>query len=181
MNGLGPIWKCHRGKVVSKCEKVINILRSLSGSDWGAERDTLLLIYRAMIRSILDYGCVVFGSAAKSLLCNSDRVQAKALRVCCGAFRTTPIPALLVEMGELPLRISRHKLGIHYWSKLNGLINSSGGMYLLEDVWEFVVKERKSNLFHQIKQMARRMGLVQGRVGKNTWSPVPFWLLPEPV
>lgn len=30
-------------KVVCKCEKVINILQSLAGSDWGAERDTLVM------------------------------------------------------------------------------------------------------------------------------------------
>lgn len=72
----------------------------------GAERETLLMIYRAMIRSTLDYGCVVFGSASKSVLEKLDRLQAKALRICCGAFRTTPIPALLVEMGEAPLRNS---------------------------------------------------------------------------
>ena len=57
--------KCHIDKLVLKCEKVINILHSLAGSDWGAERDTLFMIYRAMIRSVLDYRCVIFGAVAK--------------------------------------------------------------------------------------------------------------------
>ena len=42
-------WKSHIEKIVFKCEKVINILRCLAGSDWGADRDTLTMIYRAMI------------------------------------------------------------------------------------------------------------------------------------
>lgn len=75
------------------------------------------MIYQAMIRSKLDYGCVIFGAAAKTIHSKLDRVQAKALRVCRGAFRTTPIPALLVEMAEMPLRIRREKLGLHYWAK----------------------------------------------------------------
>lgn len=54
----------------------------------------------------LDYGCVIFVAAAKSVLSKLDRVQAKALRICCGAFRMTPIPALLIEMEEFPLRLS---------------------------------------------------------------------------
>ncbi len=53
----------------------------------------------ALIRSVLDYGCVVFGSAAQSQLKKLDVVQAQALRLCCGAFKTTPVSALQVEMG----------------------------------------------------------------------------------
>ena len=148
-------WKCHIDKLVYKCEKVINILCSLAGSDLGAERDTLFIIFGAMIRSVLDYGCVIVGAAA--VLCKLDRVQAKSLRICCGAFRSTPIPALLVEMGEFPLRIRRYNLGLHYWNKLSGQKNSSAGKCLLEDSWEFVGKERKSNFLYLIKQLAIKL------------------------
>ena len=107
-------WKVHIDKVVGRCERVINVIRNLAGCDWGAERETMLTIYRALIRSAIDYGSFVYGSAAKSTLDKIDVVQAKALRICCGAFRTTPFPALLVEMGEWPLRFRRKKLGLHY-------------------------------------------------------------------
>lgn len=69
-------WKAHIDKIVCKCKKGNNILCSLAGSDWGAERDTLFMIYQAIVRSILDYGCVVFGSAAKSILSKLDWVKA---------------------------------------------------------------------------------------------------------
>lgn len=144
-------WKTHIDKIICKCERVNNIPRSLAGSDWGAERDTLLMIYQAMIRSTLDYGSVVFGSAANSILSKLDRTQAKALRIRCGAFRTIPILALLVEMGESPLRTRRNKLGLHYWVNLSGLKSSSAAKCLLEDFWEFVDKEKKSNFLHLIK------------------------------
>ena len=94
-------WKVHIDKSICKSEKVINIMRSLSESDWGAERYTLHLIYRAMVRPILDYGSVVFGAASKAVLKRLDGVQSKALRICCGALRTTSIPALLVEIVSL--------------------------------------------------------------------------------
>lgn len=174
-------WNHHISKVISKCEKVINILRSLSGSDWGAERDTLFMIYQAMIRSNFDYGCVIFGAAAKTTLSKLDRVQAKALRVCCGAFRTTSIPALLVEMGEMPLRIRRDKLGLHYWAKLRGIIYSSAVKCILEDSWEFTGKDKKTNFFHLIKEKAESIGLAQVEVSGNVWSPQPVWQLPEPM
>ena len=65
-----------------------------------------MVIYRAMIRSAIDYGRMVYGSADSK----PDRVQAKALRVCCGPFSTTLISLFSVEMGKMPLEIRRHNL-----------------------------------------------------------------------
>ncbi|KAJ8333999.1 hypothetical protein SKAU_G00413180 [Synaphobranchus kaupii] len=51
---------------------------------------------------------------AETTLHKLDVVQAKALRVCSGAFRTTPVPAMQVDVGESPLRLRRAKLGLNY-------------------------------------------------------------------
>lgn len=98
-------------KMAVRCEKVTNIMRYLTGCAWGADRSTMLMIYRAMVRSIFDYGCLAYGSAAKSTLAKLDVAQARALSVCTGAFRTMPISALLVETWEAPLT------QIHRWFK----------------------------------------------------------------
>lgn len=47
----------------------------------GAEMTTVMTVERAMIRSVLDYGCVVYGSAAPKVLARLDVVQFKALRL----------------------------------------------------------------------------------------------------
>jgi len=82
--------------------KALNILRIVAHKDWGADCATLLKLYRSHVRSKLDYGCVVYGSARKSVLESLDRVQNAALRACLGAFRTSPVSSLNVEAGELP-------------------------------------------------------------------------------
>ena len=46
------------------CLKSLNILKVLS--TWGADRTTLLQLYRSLIRSKLDYESIVYGSARKS-------------------------------------------------------------------------------------------------------------------
>ncbi|GFR08836.1 RNase H domain-containing protein [Trichonephila clavata] len=48
--------------------KALNILKVLANTRWGADRTSLLRLYRALIRSKLDYGSVVYSSACKSLL-----------------------------------------------------------------------------------------------------------------
>lgn len=66
-------------------------MRRTSGCSWDAEGETLYMIYIAMITSVLFCGCLVYSSAASTMLNKLDVVQMKALRLCCGAFQTTPI------------------------------------------------------------------------------------------
>jgi len=63
----------------------------------------MLLIFQAMIRSALYYGCFVYGSASKTVLARLHAVQARALVLCCGAFSSCTIHwngrnALMVKM-----------------------------------------------------------------------------------
>lgn len=87
-------------------------------------------------RSVLDYGCVVFGCAAQSQLKKLDVIQAQALRLCCGAFKTTPVSALQVEMGEFPLELRMKQLMVNYWAGLHGHNNSHHTKEMLQDSWE---------------------------------------------
>ena len=60
-------------------------MRCLAGLEWGADTASLKQIYVSLIRSRMEYGSVVYGSASKSLLAGLDLIQAKALRICTGA------------------------------------------------------------------------------------------------
>ncbi len=59
------------------------------------------IIYCVMIRSNIDYGSVVYSSANKTLLKKIEVIQNQALHICCGAFRSSPVASLQVEMEEL--------------------------------------------------------------------------------
>ncbi len=61
-------------------QKSIKCNEMLSGTDWGASRNGLRNIYVALIRSVLDYGCFIYGRASKSVL-KKKVIQAQALRV----------------------------------------------------------------------------------------------------
>ena len=65
-----------------------------------------------------------------------DVLQAKALRVCSGAVGTTPIPALQVSMGEMPLDLRRDQLMANYWVNLRGHGDSHPTKGVLRDCWE---------------------------------------------
>ncbi len=69
---------------------------------------------------MLDYGIIVYDSSAKTLLKKLDVIQAQALRLCCGAFKMTPVSVLQIEEGEMPLQIRQKQLMMNYWVNLQG-------------------------------------------------------------
>jgi Reverse transcriptase (RNA-dependent DNA polymerase) len=117
----------HLKYLKDKCLKAMNLLRVIYCTDWGADCATLLKLYQYLIKSKLHYGCIVYGSARKSYLNTLDRVQNSALRICLGAFRTSPIASLHVEAGEMPLNLRREKLTLQYVLKLES--NSANPTY----------------------------------------------------
>ena len=63
-----PSTTTHIDVVVDKSRTVVNLMRYLAGCAWGAWREVLLMVYRAMISPVLDYGCLALGSVAKTTL-----------------------------------------------------------------------------------------------------------------
>ena len=111
-------FKAHIDYLRGKCQKALNLLKVVSKMDWGADRKVLLRLYRSLVRSKLDYGCSVYGSARTSYLKKLDTIQNQALRICLGAFRTSPIASLHVEANEPPLHLRREKLSLLFATKL---------------------------------------------------------------
>lgn len=60
----------------------------------GANRPALKVIYIGLLRSVFDYGCIVYRSAAKTVLKKLDVIQYQALRLFSGAMKSTPVAAL---------------------------------------------------------------------------------------
>ena len=87
-------WNDHVTYVVDKCKKRTNIMRAISGNSWGANKKTLLIVYRSLIRSILDYGAIALDSMSETNKKKFETIQAQALRICSGALRGTANAAL---------------------------------------------------------------------------------------
>ena len=83
--------------------------------------EVLLHLYQALVRSKLDYGCIVYGSSAKSNLEMLDPIHNAGLRLALGAFRTSPIQSLYTEARETSLSLRRLKLSLNYALKLKSM------------------------------------------------------------
>ena len=117
-------WKPHIENLKKSCMKRLSILRCVSHYTWGADRLTLLRLYRSLIRSKLDYASVIYNRAKENVLSQLDPVNNEALRICTGAFKSSPIDSLHAESGEMPLKLRRTLLSLQFFVHIEALPTS---------------------------------------------------------
>ena len=127
-------WTKHINYIIDRCNRRLNILRALSGTDWGTDKKTMTTLYRTLIRSIMEYGSIAYDSASKSTKEMLNAIQSKALRICCGAMISTSNDALQIECGEIPLQLRRDELQLQYAAKLHGS-SDNPTKEILQDCW----------------------------------------------
>src|SRR6266576_3047384 len=79
----------------------------------------MLRIDYTYLRSKIDYGAIVYDSAQDSLTKILNPVQNQALRICIGAFRTSPIISIQAESNTISLKDRCIQLLLQYYSKLS--------------------------------------------------------------
>ena len=112
-------FRAHVKYLKSICDKALNMLRVVGHTDWGADKVVLLHLYCALVRSKLHYGCIIYGSASRSVLRTLDAVHHASLFICLGAFRTSPVQSIYVKAGETILSLRRLRLVVNYVLKLH--------------------------------------------------------------
>lgn len=123
-------WALHIANVVERCNSRLNLLRCLGGTSWGGHTQPMLIIYKAIIRSIIDYGSILYDTASPVQLKKLDTIQYKALAICTGAMRGTALAALQSECKELPLALRRKQQILKYCIKINSIPSHSANEIL---------------------------------------------------
>jgi len=99
----------------------------ISGCSWGSNKKCLLRIYCSHIRSLLNYGCILYASASQRILSQLNTIQNEALRIAIGAFCISPVLSLHAESNFIPLQHHRNLQILKYYCKtlaIPGHINS---------------------------------------------------------
>ena len=100
-------WRQHLQEVALRCKKNLNNLKALTHSKVCQNTQDLLRVYRALIRSIMDYD-----SVSPSVKCILDCIQYEALRIFAHAKQGTSLKTQQVKFGEMPLELRREMLSI---------------------------------------------------------------------
>ena len=111
-------WDTHISQLKGQTSKMLNLQKITTCRKWGADQWCSLKIYRTYIRSRLDYGSIVYGSAYDTVLQPLETICNEALRIATGAFKSTPIKSLHALCDENSLRERREMLCLRYYYKI---------------------------------------------------------------
>ena len=173
----------HIKQLKAKCQKALNLMRVVAHTDWGADRKILLRLYRSLIRSKLDYGSIVYGSARKSYLQMLDPIHHQGLRLALGAFKTSPAKSLYVEANEPSLYLRREKLSLQYTTKLssNPLNPTHNTVFRPKFQTQFANKQNIIPSFGiRMKNTFQNSNIPIGKVSQSEVPDVPPWTLQQP-
>ena len=173
-------WGPHIDKLKVKVKESLNILKVVSSFDWGAERKALIKLYDSLCRSKLDYGCQIYSSACKSKLKELDVVHNLGLRICTGAFRTSPVESIYVDAGELPLHLRREELGLRYIQRIKSNPSNPSFKVLGDCNSTLYTKPRSSKPFQvRINEEVDDPNVKRQKIKEIDYPIYPPWLMPK--
>ena len=166
-----------------RCVKALDAMKVLASTEWGADSTVLLRLYRALVRSKLDYGSIVYGSARKSYIKQLDTVHHQGLRLALGAFRTSPVESLYVAGREPSLYNRRIKLALQYTVKLrtNPRNPAYDCVFRLENRRLYEACPSYIRPFgYRTEQHLEGLGVNVDQVTQTHHSDIPPWQLKKP-
>ena len=111
-------WKQHINYVVNKCVRLKSLFYQLTKVKSGPSLSALITFYKLLVRSHIDFGLPIYGSASKSLLSKLDIIQNQFLRLILGSAKSTPVPELYIETGIESIALRAQWLSSKYVLKL---------------------------------------------------------------
>ena len=174
-------WNAHINMLKTECTARLNIMRALSGTTWGADRESLMKIYTVMIRSKISYGGQALQAACPTNLQKLEVIQNTALRIATGAWRNTCIPALQVEANLMPLKIYLEAQNLKHYYKIKAFGQSHpvhsqifNDMRIQDKIWTPAAYKKPFAL--RAEELVRIWNLTDFNVPQISMIPVlPPW------
>lgn len=86
------------------------MLKIISGVRTGSHPQTMANIYKALVRSVLEYGCTVQNNASATNKKKLQVVNNQCLRKITGCTKSTPLNALTTLAGQQPLHLRQEEV-----------------------------------------------------------------------
>ena len=173
-------WGLHLKDLKIRCLQALNILRVLSHTSWGVDRKHLITLYKALVFSKLSYGCEIYSSATKSRLAILDSIHNAGIRLAGGAFKSSPIPSLLVDAVEHPLDLCCQSLLVQCLYRIQRIPNSLTCQAVLSEKLFNIYKEhpRSPKPFGlRISILLEQLCIPKVAIWPVKYSVVPPWTL----
>lgn len=171
----------HIQHIKVKCSKRLNLFRCIAGTDFGADRATLLQLYKSLVLPIIEYGSAVYAGGSENTLKRLEVIQNTFIRIATGAMKTSPIPSLQVDAFIAPLTIRRIEQTLRYASKLmfHPTHSTYGSLSVLPSIHHNYVgpAEKRSGLTiaSRLKKFSTDINYIQPQIIPLPPLVVPPW------
>ena len=96
----------HMAIVAARALCLLNALKRVSGTAWVADTPTLLRVYQACVRPVMEYSSVVFACASRRTLSTHDVIQNKAIGIMLQSTKSVGLAAASAELTSHTARCS---------------------------------------------------------------------------
>ena len=105
----------HCVQVANRVSKRNNVLKALAGTNWGQQKETLLMTYKALGKSIANYAAPVWSiNASETNIGKIQRAQNEALRIITGSHKMSSIDHIHSETKMLQVEDHLNLLSAQY-------------------------------------------------------------------
>ena len=105
----------HCVQAANRVSKRNNVLKALAGTNWGQQKETLLMTYKALERSIANYAAPVWSiNASETNISKIQRAQNEALRIITGSHKMSSIDHIHSETKMLQVEDHLNLLSAQY-------------------------------------------------------------------
>ena len=135
-------FNAHCVQVANRVSKINNVLKALSGTNWGQQKETLLLTYKALGRSIAHFAAPVWSTnASDTSLGKIQHTQHEALRIIIGSHKMSSIDHLHSETKMLLVDVYLNLISAQYLIHCLDTENVLSPHHLTpENLWDRPVK-----------------------------------------
>jgi ribonuclease HI len=148
-----------------KLDARCNVIKKLAGSKIGGHPETLMSVYRASIRSVIEYDAAIYGNWYKRHDAAIQKKCNQVLKLINGLPRTTPANVLHAIACEAPIHIRREELLVkqvlrekaiqtssyEIWQRTKNKIKEKDKKYLSPTHTCYINKHEMVNNIEQIK------------------------------
>ena len=158
-------WRPHIKNLEIKCNAAVRIIKCLRGIWWGADPNILLTIYKALVRSKIEYGGFLISPCKEIHMNKLQKIQNSSLRFAMGYQCTTPINVIMAESCIPYLKYRFEYLGYKYILKnlsypSNSVINSIEEVYELSENPVYQINFEKSLIVQCYEQSWFKRDLI---------------------
>ena len=94
-------WEDHYNYITGRATKLMNVLKVLRATWWGGHPQVLLNVYKALIRSTMEYNSFLTSCNKPNYHGRLQKIQNQCLRLAAGYRKSTPLNVVHLETNTI--------------------------------------------------------------------------------